>query len=136
MSNNSLPDLTAMISKNCDPHTLSDRFPFFDVPTAWVPMNNDSYGGMSEVCSPNPVNLYNCALWCELPEAFMDGYEASGRDDFDLYFRDQLRDTGMNMSNVGIFSAMEDNAAPVTRRPPSIMALGTLALAAFVALSI
>ncbi|KAF4946946.1 hypothetical protein FSARC_14078 [Fusarium sarcochroum] len=128
MSNSSLLNLTDIVSRKCDTHSLPGRLPSLgdDVPTAWIPMTNDSYGGMTEVCSPNSVNLYgNCVLWCELPAAFMDSYEDSGSDSFSNYFRQQLRATGMNMSQVSIYSAKEESAAPVTGHPPRIMALGT-----------
>jgi hypothetical protein len=140
MSNSSLPNLTEIVTRECDTNRLPSRLPSLgdDVPTAWVAMTNDSYGGMSQVCSPNSVNLYgNCTLWCELPAKFMDSYKASGSGSFDNYFLRQLRETGMNMSQVVIFSAKEkESAAQVTGRPPSILGLGTLALAAFIALSI
>lgn len=66
----------------------------------------------------------------------MDRYKASGSDSFDAYFNRRLKDTGMNMSQVVIYSAEEKSAAPVTGRPLSIMGLSTVALAAFIALSI
>ncbi|KAI1056812.1 hypothetical protein LB507_001448 [Fusarium sp. FIESC RH6] len=140
MSNSSLPNLTEIVTRECDTNRLPSRLPSLgdDVPTAWVAMTNDSYGGMSQVCSPNSVNLYgNCTLWCELPAEFMDAYEASGSNSFDGYFLRQLRATGMNKSQIGIFSAREkESAAPLTGPAPSILGLGTLALAMFVALSI
>jgi hypothetical protein len=100
-------------------------------------MTNDSYGAMSEICSPNPVNLYaECYLWCELPDAFMDDYEASGSEKFGFYFFDRLRETGANLTGTWIHSAREASAASVIVRPLGIKALGTLALVAFVALSV
>ncbi|RBR10791.1 uncharacterized protein FIESC28_09322 [Fusarium coffeatum] len=140
MSNSSLPNLTEIVTRECDTNRLPSRLPSLgdDVPTAWVAMTNDSYGGMRQVCSPNSVNLYgNCTLWCELPAEFMDAYEASGSNSFDGYFLRQLRATGMNTSQIGIFSAREkESAAPVTGPAPSILGLGTLALAVFVAFSL
>jgi hypothetical protein len=92
---------------------------------------------MSEVCSPNSVNLFNdCILWCELPPAFMDSYKASGSDSFDGYFLRQLKETGMNTSQLGLFSAMEESAAPMKGHPPSVVTFGILFLTVFVALSI
>ncbi|RGP63799.1 hypothetical protein FSPOR_8406 [Fusarium sporotrichioides] len=138
-SNNSLPTLNDIVSRKCYTESLPDRLPSLgdDVPTAWVPMTNDSYGGMTEVCSPNSVNLYDdCVLWCELPGVYMDAYKDSGSEDFGGYFLRQLRATGMNMSQVGIYSAKEKNAAPAAGRPTGIMALGTLVLVTFIATSI
>lgn len=67
----------------------------------------------------------------------MDAYEASGSNSFDGYFLRQLRATGMNMSQIGIFSAREkESVAPVTGRPPSILGLGTLALGMFITFSL
>ncbi|UZP40412.1 hypothetical protein NXS19_008228 [Fusarium pseudograminearum] len=138
-SNSSLLTLTDIATRECDTHQLPSRRPSLgdDVSTVWIPMTNDSYGGMSEICSPNAVNLWlNCVLWCELPDEYMDRYKASGSDSFDAYFNGRLKDTGMNMSQVVIYSAEEKSAAPVTGRPLSIMGLSTLALATFIALSI
>jgi len=137
MSNSSLLNLTDIVTRECDTNILPSRLPSLgdDAPIAYIPMTNDSYGGMSEVCSPNSVNLYNdCILWCELPEEFMDSYKESGSKDFGFFFVDRLRATGMNMSQVSISSAV--SAAPVAGHPPSIVGLGTLALAAFIAFSI
>ncbi|KAJ4136577.1 hypothetical protein NW768_004194 [Fusarium equiseti] len=139
MSNSSLLNLTDIVTRECDTNRMPSRLPSLgdDVPTAWIPMTNDSYGGLSEICSPNSVNLYgDCILWCELPTKFMDAYKASGDDSLDGYFIRELRKTGMNMSQVGIYSAREESAASVTGRAPSIVGLGTLALAMFIALSI
>ncbi|CAF3569651.1 hypothetical protein SNK05_010688 [Fusarium graminearum] len=138
-SNTSLLTLTDISTRECDTRELPSRRPSLgdDVPTVWIPMTNDSYGGMSEICSPNSVNLWlNCVLWCELPDEYMDRYKASGSDSFDAYFNRRLKDTGMNMSQVVIYSAEEKSAAPVTGQPLSIMGLSTVALAAFIALSI
>ncbi|KAH7191733.1 uncharacterized protein B0J16DRAFT_331694 [Fusarium flagelliforme] len=136
MSNSSLLNLTDIVTRECDTNILPSRLPSLgdDAPIAYIPMTNDSYGGMSEVCSPNSVNLYgDCILWCELPEEFMDSYKESGGN-FGFFFVERLRATGMNMSQVSISSAV--SAAPVTGHPPSIVGLGTLALAAFIAFSI
>jgi hypothetical protein len=66
----------------------------------------------------------------------MDSYKDSGSNGFDGFFLHHLRATGMNMSQVSIFSAVEKSAASVAGHPPSIVGLGILALAAFIAFSI
>ncbi|KAL6912448.1 hypothetical protein FSST1_010208 [Fusarium sambucinum] len=137
-SNNSLPNLTDIVTRKCDVRSMPNRLPSLgdDVPTAWVPLHNETYGAMTEVCYPNMVNVYGCTLWCELPTTFVAGYEKSGSESFDNYFIRQIKETGMNMSDVWIYSAKESSAASVTGRPLSITALGTLALAAFIAVSV
>ncbi|CEI67948.1 hypothetical protein FVEN_g12905 [Fusarium venenatum] len=137
-SNNSLPNLTDIVTRKCDIRRIPSKLPSLgdDVPTAWIPLHNDSYGGMTEICYPNMVNVYRCTLWCELPTTFVAGYEKSGSKSFDNYFIRQLEDTGMNMSQVWTYSAKETSAASVPGRPLSIMGIGTLALAVFIAVSI
>ena len=131
MSNSSLLDLTDILTRDCSPTSLPVAGGFLgrDVPTAWLPLNNDTYGGLSAVCSPNPVNLYlGCALWCELPTAYMENYKKSGYENLGSYFRATLKDTGMNMSSFSISSAQEHSVAALPSRPPSLVALGMLLL--------
>ncbi|GKU09792.1 hypothetical protein FLAG1_11476 [Fusarium langsethiae] len=122
-SNSSLHTLADIVSRECDTSSLLDRLPSLgdDVPIAWIPMTKDSYGGMTE---------------CEVPGDYTDAYKASGSESFGGYFNRQLRATRMNMSQVGIYSAKENNEAPASGHPMSIMALGTLALATFITLGI
>ena len=137
MSNESLVSLSEISARNCDPSSIQGLSgPLYEyiskeMNTAWMVLGNETYGGMSECCAPNPINVYqNCTLWCELPDSFMELNNESGDGDMSHQFYGCLRGTGMNMSVVRTLAASkaEKGAAVHSTRRPNLMTLGTLLL--------
>lgn len=133
MSNSTNPTgtpLSYLVTRECDINSVEVIWSRHaqEPPTVWLPMNNDTWGGLSQICPPGSINLYGCTLWCELPWDFQQEFKATGSKDLSGYVRERLLDTGMNRSAYVASTVGSDGIASL--RPPSLTTLATSMLLA------
>ena len=99
-----------------------------DINVGFVPASNETWYGMKQCCSPNPVHkATECVLWCEVSDAFMDS-KAPGQE-ISRQLKQCLDNSGVNTTEVLITGGhVATSAATSGTKAPSLGGLGLLVL--------